>query len=134
MTSDGHRIGTVNVLDTKPHEPTDDDIATLSDLAAIVMDELELRLSALTTVSEERELGDTAKSIEPPSRTTPGLCSAHCCRRRCPTFPACRWRRITTPHPRHRSAATSMTCSRSTRSAGRSFSATSKATAPRRRR
>ena len=61
VTSDGHRIGTVNVLDTKPHHPTEDDIATLSDLAAIVMDELELRLSALTTVSAERELGDTAQ-------------------------------------------------------------------------
>ncbi len=60
VTSDGHRIGTVNVLDTEPHDPSDDDIATLSDLAAIVMDELELRLSALTTVSAERELPSTA--------------------------------------------------------------------------
>ena len=61
VTSDGRRIGTVDVLDTKPRNPTDDDIATLSDLAAIVMDELELRLSALTTVRVDGELRDTAE-------------------------------------------------------------------------
>lgn len=66
VTSDGHRIGTVNVLDTSPHDPTDDDIATLSDLAAVVMDELELRLSALGTVRAEGELRDTAE----PDRAT----------------------------------------------------------------
>ncbi|MCW2650434.1 MAG: phosphoserine phosphatase RsbU/P [Mycobacterium sp.] len=59
VTSDGYRIGAVNVLDTEPHNPTDDDIATLCDLAGIAMDELELRHSALTTVRAERELRDT---------------------------------------------------------------------------
>jgi phosphoserine phosphatase RsbU/P len=61
VSSDGHRIGTVDVFDTVPHDPSEDDIATLSDLAAIVMDELELRLAALTTVHAERELRDTTE-------------------------------------------------------------------------
>jgi sigma-B regulation protein RsbU (phosphoserine phosphatase) len=56
ITADGYRLGTVNVLDTEPHEPTDDEMAILADLAQIAMDELELRLSALTTVRREREL------------------------------------------------------------------------------
>ncbi len=60
VTPDGHRIGTVNVLDVKPHDPTDDDIATLCDLAAVVMDQLDLRLAALTPDRNERELRDTA--------------------------------------------------------------------------
>lgn len=55
ITPDGHRLGTVNVLDTVPRSVTDSDLAVLSDLAAIVMDELELRLSALTTLRHERE-------------------------------------------------------------------------------
>ncbi len=54
-TPDGHRLGTVNVLDTKPRSITEDDIATLSDLAAIVMDEMELRLSALRALRDEQE-------------------------------------------------------------------------------
>ncbi|MEU5579236.1 GAF domain-containing SpoIIE family protein phosphatase [Streptomyces huasconensis] len=54
-TPDGHRLGTVNVLDTRPRSITQDDIATLSDLAAIVMDEMELRLSALRALRDEQE-------------------------------------------------------------------------------
>ncbi|WP_236789093.1 PP2C family protein-serine/threonine phosphatase [Amycolatopsis sp. GM8] len=56
ITADGHRLGTVNVLDTKPRGTGPVDTATLADLAAVVMDELELRLSALTTLRKEREL------------------------------------------------------------------------------
>jgi sigma-B regulation protein RsbU (phosphoserine phosphatase) len=55
ITPDGHRLGTVNVLDTVPREVSEDDLRVLADLAAIVMDELELRLSALTTLRHERE-------------------------------------------------------------------------------
>jgi GAF domain-containing protein len=58
ITADGHRLGTVNVLDDKPRSITQDDTATLADLAAIVMDELELRLSALHAVRHEQELAD----------------------------------------------------------------------------
>jgi sigma-B regulation protein RsbU (phosphoserine phosphatase) len=56
VTSDGHRLGTVNVIGTEAREVTDDEMAALQDLAAIVMDELELRLSALATLGREREL------------------------------------------------------------------------------
>jgi sigma-B regulation protein RsbU (phosphoserine phosphatase) len=54
-TADGQRLGTVNVLDTRPRHPTDDQLEALKDLAALVMDELELRLSAIRTVAAERE-------------------------------------------------------------------------------
>ncbi|CAL9603288.1 hypothetical protein SUDANB58_05482 [Streptomyces sp. enrichment culture] len=54
-TSDGQRLGTVNVLDTRPRRPTDAQLDALQDLAALVMDELELRLSAIRTVSAERD-------------------------------------------------------------------------------
>ncbi|MGK5447870.1 GAF domain-containing SpoIIE family protein phosphatase [Streptomyces radiopugnans] len=53
-TAHGERLGTVNVLDTRPRRPTDDQIAVLEDLAALVMDELELRLSAIRTIAAER--------------------------------------------------------------------------------
>ncbi|WP_329052984.1 SpoIIE family protein phosphatase [Amycolatopsis sp. NBC_01488] len=61
-TADGYRLGTVNILDTVPREATDEDLATLSDLAAMVMDELELRLSAMRTVQLERELRTVVES------------------------------------------------------------------------
>jgi len=58
VTADGCRLGTVNVIDTKPRETTAQETQTLSDLAAIVLDELELRLAAMREVqnlSESRE-------------------------------------------------------------------------------
>ncbi|PIB04131.1 MULTISPECIES: SpoIIE family protein phosphatase [Streptomyces] len=55
-TSDGHRLGTVDVLDTRPRRITTDQATALTDLAALVMDELELRLSALRMLRVEREL------------------------------------------------------------------------------
>lgn len=54
-TPDGHRLGTVNVLDTKPRSVSRDDTAALTDLAAIVMDQLELRLAALEAVRLEQD-------------------------------------------------------------------------------
>ncbi|PRX50447.1 sigma-B regulation protein RsbU (phosphoserine phosphatase) [Prauserella shujinwangii] len=61
VTSEGHRLGTVNVLDTRPRELDPAGAAILRDLAAVVMDELELRLSALTTLREERRLRERAQ-------------------------------------------------------------------------
>jgi PAS domain S-box-containing protein len=47
LTHDGFNLGTLCMLDTVPHNPlTAEQEATLVDLAAIVIDELELRLSA----------------------------------------------------------------------------------------
>ena len=45
-THDGFNMGTLCVLDFRPRTPTEAEVATLSDLAALVMDELELRRSA----------------------------------------------------------------------------------------
>jgi sigma-B regulation protein RsbU (phosphoserine phosphatase) len=60
-TQDGHRLGTVNVIDTKPREITPDQTGILGDLAAIVMDQLELRLAAMRTVSAERRVRQHAE-------------------------------------------------------------------------
>ena len=54
-TSDGHRLGTVNVIDGKPRVVTEAEMQTLRDLAAIVMDELELRLAAMRELRLERD-------------------------------------------------------------------------------
>ena len=45
-TQDGYNLGTLNVIDTKPREVTEEELAMLEDLAAIVVDELEVRLAA----------------------------------------------------------------------------------------
>jgi sigma-B regulation protein RsbU (phosphoserine phosphatase) len=55
-TSDGHRLGTVNVIGTTPRATTEREMQTLRELAAIVMDELELRLAALREIRQEQEL------------------------------------------------------------------------------
>ncbi len=62
-TADGYNLGTLNVIDVEPREVTPEEIETLEDLAAIVVDELEMRL-AVRRKSEERrqralELNDT---------------------------------------------------------------------------
>jgi sigma-B regulation protein RsbU (phosphoserine phosphatase) len=54
-TSDGHRLGTVNVIGSRPRLVTDQELQTLRDLAAIVMDELELRLAAMRELRLERD-------------------------------------------------------------------------------
>ncbi|MEU6389440.1 GAF domain-containing SpoIIE family protein phosphatase [Streptomyces sp. NPDC046939] len=61
-TVDGHKLGTVNVLDTRPRSITSEQTATLTDLAAIVMDELELRLSALGTVRQEQRIAEAERA------------------------------------------------------------------------
>ena len=50
ITADGHRLGAVSVMDTEPHEATPEQMAMLEDLAALVMDQLELRLSAMNAL------------------------------------------------------------------------------------
>ena len=47
ITADGHHLGTVSVMDTQPHQATPEQLAILADLAAVVMDQLELRLAAM---------------------------------------------------------------------------------------
>lgn len=53
-TSDGFNLGTLNVIDVKPRAVSGGELDTLRDLAAIVMDELELRLAARQQIAERR--------------------------------------------------------------------------------
>lgn len=81
-TSDGYNLGTLCLIDQDPRELSAEETATLEDMAAIVMDELELRLSARTAVDREQVLRDyaeqTARSLQasllPPALpSVPGL-------------------------------------------------------------
>lgn len=63
VTSEGHRLGTVNILDTEPRSFAPEDTALLCELAGIVMDELELRLSALEAVRHEQERAAVQKQL-----------------------------------------------------------------------
>lgn len=50
VTHDGYNLGTLNIIDVEPREMTEEALETLKDLAALVVSELELRLSALRLV------------------------------------------------------------------------------------
>jgi sigma-B regulation protein RsbU (phosphoserine phosphatase) len=50
-TPDGHNLGTLCVLDRKPREVTTSETRILADLASLVIDQLELRLSARRAVA-----------------------------------------------------------------------------------
>ena len=54
-TADGHRIGTVGVMDTEPRRATARELAMLHDLAALVTDDLELRQAAVSVIEVEQE-------------------------------------------------------------------------------
>ncbi|WP_063746840.1 GAF domain-containing protein [Catenuloplanes japonicus] len=55
-TRDGHRLGTVNVIDSAPRDVSTDETSLLTDLAALVAQHLELRLAALDAVRAEQAL------------------------------------------------------------------------------
>ena len=50
VTHDGHRLGTLNVIDFKPRDFDQDGEHTLHEFAGLVMDQMELRLSARKTI------------------------------------------------------------------------------------
>lgn len=59
LTHDGHNLGTLCVLDTAPHDVTAKQTEMLQELAALVVEQLELRLSARRAVgSAEMRLQD----------------------------------------------------------------------------
>lgn len=60
-TVDGHRLGTVNVIDRQPREATDTQVAVLTRLAALVGEHLDLRLATLKTVRTEIGLREDAE-------------------------------------------------------------------------
>lgn len=56
-TSDGHNLGTLCVIDKKPRPVTQEQIEDLKDLASVVMDQLELGLSARQAVGRANLMG-----------------------------------------------------------------------------
>ncbi len=54
-TSDGHKLGTLCILDFEPRDLTAKETSTLDDLAAMVMSEMELRLASRRAVALARE-------------------------------------------------------------------------------
>ncbi len=58
VTSDGYRLGSVAVMDTEMRSATDEQLAMLEELAAIVMQQMDSRLSSLDAVrAEQRRRG-----------------------------------------------------------------------------
>jgi signal transduction histidine kinase len=55
ITSDGHHLGILCVLDKKPRRITEEEKKILSDLAAVIMDEMEMRLAARQAYRLQRE-------------------------------------------------------------------------------
>ncbi|MFD8110001.1 PP2C family protein-serine/threonine phosphatase [Streptomyces microflavus] len=77
-TADGYHLGTVNVLDTHPRQVTAEH---LQNLAALVMGQLAMRLSAVRTVTAERQMRTAAerlaRTLLPPAPPqVPGLRAA----------------------------------------------------------
>jgi GAF domain-containing protein len=64
LTQDGFNLGTLCLLDTKPHDAlTDEQKATLVDLAAMVVDELELRLAARRMAQVDAALLEVTQGV-----------------------------------------------------------------------
>ncbi|NEM91366.1 GAF domain-containing serine/threonine-protein kinase [Galbitalea soli] len=71
-TRDGHNLGTLCVLDFQPRTVTDKDIDTLTGLAAVVMEQLEVRLEAIRTTGElQRATGELQRATGEVHRTMP---------------------------------------------------------------
>ncbi|RGA06582.1 GAF domain-containing protein [Microbispora triticiradicis] len=63
VTPDGEPLGSVNVMDTRPREAGEEELACLRDLAGLVMDELQVRLVTQRTVEIERQLRAGAERL-----------------------------------------------------------------------
>ncbi|MEU4406358.1 GAF domain-containing protein [Streptosporangium sp. NPDC023963] len=60
VTAEGHRLGTVNVIDRRPREVTATQTAALTGLAALVARHLDLRLETIHAIRAERLLREEA--------------------------------------------------------------------------
>jgi len=69
IASDGLKMGTLCVIDNKPHEFTAEDGKVLSSLAALVIDEMELRLARLIAEEENAERSQYVSYISHEVRT-----------------------------------------------------------------
>ncbi len=71
-TRDGYNLGTLCVIDREPRELSERDLATLSDLASLVMDQMELRLAAREATSQSFNAG---RDLETLNRTGAAVAS-----------------------------------------------------------
>jgi sigma-B regulation protein RsbU (phosphoserine phosphatase) len=62
-THDGYNLGTLCVIDREPREVTPDEMGHLEDLAAVVMDQLELQLEARRTIARKDRLRHEAEEL-----------------------------------------------------------------------
>ena len=62
-TMDGYNLGTLCVIDQEPRAVTDEQIVQLRHLASVVMDQMELRMSARKAVGELSEALETARLL-----------------------------------------------------------------------
>ena len=62
-TAEGHNLGTLCVIDRRPREATAEEVANLTTLAEIVMDELELRLASRRTLRREADMRRRAEDL-----------------------------------------------------------------------
>ncbi len=58
-THDGYKLGTVNVIDSRPREASPKQLKALEHLAAMVADELELRLMVIRSAAAEQRMRET---------------------------------------------------------------------------
>jgi len=58
-THDGYRLGTVNVIDSRPREASPRQLRALEHLAAMVSDELELRLMVIRSAAAEQRMRES---------------------------------------------------------------------------
>ena len=56
VTSDGYNIGTFCLVDKKPRKFSEDEMKMLRDMAAVVMDEIEIRISSIKALRTQSEL------------------------------------------------------------------------------
>lgn len=56
QTHDGYNLGTLCVIDKHPRDVSEREKSQLTDLASVVMDEIELRLSARSTVAQLKKV------------------------------------------------------------------------------
>jgi sigma-B regulation protein RsbU (phosphoserine phosphatase) len=60
-THDGYRLGTVNVIDNRPRQTTPRQVKALEHLAAVVADELELRLMVIRSSAAEQRMREDVR-------------------------------------------------------------------------
>jgi phosphoserine phosphatase RsbU/P len=127
-TREGYNLGTVNVIGREPREVTGAELETLEELAAIVVDELELRLAARRTIELERMQKEEAERLT-------AILQEQLLPQGIPSVPGSPSPPTTCPHRRSwPPEGTSTTSSTSTAARGRSRSGTCAARAPRPRR